>query len=71
VQYLVAHAKEVAFPGSAADGCRGRVAMQISHTQIQNFRNFKDFNVKLGDTIVIVGENKIGKSNLSAHFDLC
>ena len=38
--------------------------MRISHIQIQNFRNFRDFDVKLGDNIVIVGENKIGKSNL-------
>lgn len=38
--------------------------MRISHIQITNFRNFADLDVRLGEHAVIVGENKIGKSNL-------
>lgn len=38
--------------------------MQISRIRIQNFRNFRDLDVALGEDAVIVGENKIGKSNL-------
>lgn len=38
--------------------------MKISRISIQNFRNFADVDMKLGENAVIVGENKIGKSNL-------
>ncbi|MCX5721078.1 MAG: AAA family ATPase [Nitrospirae bacterium] len=38
--------------------------MRISRIQIQNFRNFAKLDVSLGTHAVIVGENKIGKSNL-------
>jgi len=38
--------------------------MHISRIRIQNFRNFRDLDVALGEDAVIVGENKIGKSNL-------
>ena len=38
--------------------------MRISRIQIQNFRNFKAVDVCLGHSTVIVGENKIGKTNL-------
>ena len=38
--------------------------MNIHRIQIQNFRNFADLDVELGEHAVIVGENKIGKSNL-------
>lgn len=38
--------------------------MRLSRIQIQNFRNFKDFDVQLGDHAVILGENKVGKTNL-------
>ena len=38
--------------------------MRISRIQIRNFRNFADVDVRLGGNAVIVGENKIGKSNL-------
>lgn len=38
--------------------------MRISRIQIQNFRNFHNLDLKLSDDAVIVGENKIGKSNL-------
>lgn len=38
--------------------------MRISRIAIKNFRNFADLNVALSEHAVIVGENKIGKSNL-------
>lgn len=38
--------------------------MRISRIQVQNFRNFADLDVSFGEHAVIVGENKIGKSNL-------
>lgn len=37
--------------------------MQISRIQIENFRNFHSLNVEVGPSIVIVGENAVGKSN--------
>jgi recombinational DNA repair ATPase RecF len=38
--------------------------MRISRIQISNFRNFKSLDVALSEHAVIVGENKIGKTNL-------
>jgi len=38
--------------------------MRLSRVQITNFRNFKSLDVALSEHAVIVGENKIGKSNL-------
>lgn len=38
--------------------------MRISRIQIKNFRNFANVDIELGDNAVIVGKNKIGKSNL-------
>lgn len=38
--------------------------MRISRIQIKNFRNFANIDCELGEHAVIVGENKIGKSNL-------
>lgn len=38
--------------------------MRISRITIRNFRNFRDFDVSLAEHAVIVGSNKIGKSNL-------
>lgn len=38
--------------------------MQISRIAITNFRNFRNLDINLGEHAVIVGENKIGKSNL-------
>ncbi len=38
--------------------------MRISRIAIENFRNFADLDVSLAENAVIVGENKIGKSNL-------
>ena len=38
--------------------------MYLSRIRIENFRNFRDLDVALGGNIVIVGENRVGKSNL-------
>jgi putative ATP-dependent endonuclease of OLD family len=38
--------------------------LRISGITVKNFRNFADLDVALGAHTVIVGENKIGKSNL-------
>ena len=38
--------------------------MRLSRISIKNFRNFKEFDVALGDHAVILGENKVGKTNL-------
>lgn len=38
--------------------------MYLSRIKIQNFRNFRDLDVALGGNVVIVGENRVGKSNL-------
>lgn len=37
--------------------------MRISRVYIENFRNFKLLDVELGQNILLVGENKAGKSN--------
>ncbi len=37
--------------------------MRISRVSVQNFRNFKNLDVSLSEHAVIVGENRIGKSN--------
>jgi putative ATP-dependent endonuclease of the OLD family len=37
--------------------------VRISRVRIENFRNFKLLDVELGQNIVLVGENKVGKSN--------
>jgi putative ATP-dependent endonuclease of the OLD family len=37
--------------------------VRISRVKISNFANFSDIDVETGETIVIVGENKVGKSN--------
>lgn len=38
--------------------------MRFSKLAIKNFRNFAHLDIPLNDHIVIVGENKVGKSNL-------
>ena len=38
--------------------------MHISRITIENFRNFYDFDVSIAGNIVIVGENRVGKTNL-------
>ena len=37
--------------------------MHISRIKISNFANFSEVDLKTGGNIVIVGENKVGKSN--------
>ncbi|MFH5803195.1 ATP-dependent nuclease [Alienimonas sp. DA493] len=37
--------------------------MQISRIRIKNFRNFSELDVEVGPNLVIVGENRVGKSN--------
>lgn len=38
--------------------------MQLSRIVIKNFRNFKHLDVRLGQHAVVLGENKVGKTNL-------
>lgn len=38
--------------------------MYLSRIRISNFRNFSELDVVLGGNVVVVGENRIGKSNL-------
>jgi putative ATP-dependent endonuclease of OLD family len=38
--------------------------MYLSRIRIENFRNFQNLDVALGGNVVIVGENRVGKSNL-------
>lgn len=38
--------------------------MELSRISISNFRNFKAFDVRLAGSVVVVGENRVGKSNL-------
>jgi len=38
--------------------------VRICRIGIRNFANFKNFEVRTGKNIVVVGENKVGKSNL-------
>ncbi|WP_238329791.1 ATP-dependent nuclease [Pseudomonas aeruginosa] len=45
--------------GVALSFCRRRV----SRVRLINFANFSDVDVETGESIVIVGENKVGKSN--------
>jgi putative ATP-dependent endonuclease of OLD family len=38
--------------------------MYLSRIHISNFRNFSELDVSLGGNVVVVGENRVGKSNL-------
>jgi putative ATP-dependent endonuclease of OLD family len=38
--------------------------MWLSRVTIKNFRNFKSLDVKLEEHAVVLGENKVGKTNL-------
>ncbi|MEP0323678.1 MULTISPECIES: ATP-dependent nuclease [Alphaproteobacteria] len=38
--------------------------MRISRINISNFANFSQLDIETGESLVIVGENKVGKSNL-------
>src|SRR6266540_3312976 len=37
--------------------------MRISRVRISNFRNFSSLDVALSQNVVVVGENRVGKSN--------
>ncbi len=45
----------------------GEPCMRISRIQIENFRNFHRLDVAVSSHAVIVGENKVGKSNLAPN----
>ena len=38
--------------------------MHLSRIRISNFRNFFELDVELRGNVVVVGENRVGKSNL-------
>lgn len=38
--------------------------MRLSRIKIENFRNYSALDVALASNIVVVGENRVGKSNL-------
>jgi putative ATP-dependent endonuclease of the OLD family len=38
--------------------------MHLSRICISNFRNFSELDVELSGNVVVVGENRVGKSNL-------
>lgn len=38
--------------------------MKISRLIIKNYRNLKDVDICPGETVVLIGENNSGKSNL-------
>lgn len=58
----------------AAKHARKRVQtsreMRISRIKISNFANFKNLEIETSENIVIVGENKVGKSNFLAALQL-
>jgi putative ATP-dependent endonuclease of OLD family len=39
-------------------------SVHIARVKIRNFANFSDFEIVTSYSLVIVGENKVGKSNL-------
>lgn len=41
----------------------GEDTMHLSRVQIRNFRNFENLDVSLGGDILLVGPNRVGKSN--------
>jgi putative ATP-dependent endonuclease of OLD family len=62
--------RQVQLPGSSCcDGtiflvlCKEVHCVRISRVAIKSFRNFDNVDVVLGENAVIVGENKIGKTN--------
>src|SRR4029450_8051807 len=38
--------------------------MELSRISLSNFRNFSELDVELSGNVVVVGENRVGKSNL-------
>src|SRR3990172_8423042 len=38
--------------------------MRLSRIKVENFRNFSNLDIPVAGNIVVVGENRVGKSNL-------
>ena len=38
--------------------------VRLSKLSIQNFRNFESIDIALAGNVVLLGENRVGKSNL-------
>lgn len=38
--------------------------MRLARLSIRNFRNFEAVDIPLGGNVVLLGENRVGKSNL-------
>ena len=48
------------------DSCivkRGSEDLKITHVKIRNYRNLRDIDIGLAETVAIIGENNSGKSN--------
>ena len=43
--------------------CVREIHMKISRVIIENYRNLKNVDVTLGNTVTLIGENNCGKSN--------
>lgn len=49
------------------DSCivkKGSEDLKITHVKIRNYRNLRDIDIGLAETVAIIGENNSGKSNL-------
>jgi putative ATP-dependent endonuclease of OLD family len=60
----MAEATVIAAIAVASESAASAEHPYVSRIEITNFRNFHEFAVNLAPTTVIVGENKVGKSNL-------
>lgn len=47
---------------------KGKVIMKVSNLKIQNYRNIRDINIELGDSVVFIGSNNSGKTNILKAF---
>lgn len=48
------------------DSCivkKGSEDLKITHVKIRNYRNLRDIDIGLAETVAIIGENNSGKSN--------
>ena len=60
-------AQGLRFIGVELDSISGRIARVLhpkADIRIENFRNFAELDVELAGSVVVVGENRVGKSNL-------
>ncbi len=51
-------------PANRVNNHRWGSELHLSRITIENFRNFSDLDVILAGNVVVVGENRVGKSNL-------